>query len=55
MGTFARERARLRRSSQITPGLDLPIIATALTHDLVMRNVRHFQRIDGLRLFASSS
>ena len=50
---FARTRAGLRRQGHLIPDMDLLITATALTHDLtlVTRNLRHFGRIDGPRLF----
>lgn len=48
---FAELRATLRRQGQLIPDIDLFIAATALAHDLplVTRNVRHFNRIPGLR------
>lgn len=56
MVEFARERARLRRSGQLIPDMDLLIAATALAHDLelVTRNDRHFRRVEGLRLYVPS-
>lgn len=56
MVTFARERARLRRSGELIPDMDLLIAATALAHDLelVTRNDRHFRRVEGLRLLVPS-
>ena len=52
MERFARLRAELRRQGQLIPDLDLLIAATALNHDLTLltRNVRHFNRVPGLRL-----
>lgn len=56
MAAFARERARLRRSGELIPDMDLLIAATALAHDLelVTRNDRHFRRVEGLRLLVPS-
>jgi tRNA(fMet)-specific endonuclease VapC len=56
MEVFARTRADLRRSGQLIADLDLLIAATALHHDLTLltRNVRHFARIPGLRLYQST-
>ena len=53
MEVFARTRARLRRSGQLIPDMDLLIAATALNHDLtlVTRNRRHFDRIPDLTLY----
>jgi tRNA(fMet)-specific endonuclease VapC len=50
---FARLRAELRRQGRLIPDMDLLIAATALEEDLtlVTRNVRHFERIAGLRLY----
>jgi tRNA(fMet)-specific endonuclease VapC len=52
MEVFAATRARLRRTGQLIPDLDLLIAATAIHHDLalVTRNRRHFDRIPGLNL-----
>jgi predicted nucleic acid-binding protein len=49
---FGEIRAQLERSGNILPDADLQIAATALYHglELVTGNVRHFQRIPGLRL-----
>ena len=53
---FARERADLRRQGRLIPDVDLLIAATALTHDLTLltRNVRHFARIPGLRIYLTT-
>lgn len=49
---FGMIRAELERSGNILPDADLQIAATALYHnlELVTGNLRHFQRIPGLRL-----
>lgn len=49
---FGRIRAELERAGTILPDADLQIAAIALHHDLelVTGNVRHFERIAGLRL-----
>jgi len=53
---FARLRAALRRQGQLIPDMDLLIAATALEAELtlVTRNVRHFERIAGLKLYQPS-
>src|SRR5829696_8602720 len=53
---FARVRAALRRQGQLIPDMDLFIAATALEADLILltRNVRHFGRIAGLKLYQPS-
>lgn len=50
---FARTRYQLRRQGNLIPDMDLLVAATALRHNLTLmtRNVRHFSRIPGLRLF----
>jgi predicted nucleic acid-binding protein len=50
---FARVRSDLRRVGQLIPDMDLLIAATAMHHDaiLVTRNLRHFDRITGLRTY----
>lgn len=50
---FAQRRADLRTRGTLIPDLDLLIAATALSYDLELltRNVRHFERIEGLRIF----
>src|SRR6266516_363251 len=57
MTRFARLRGQLRSQGQLLPDLDLLIAATAVHHDrtLLTRNLRHFQRIPGLKLHQSSS
>lgn len=49
---FGMVRAELEKGGNILPDADLQIAATALYHDLelVTGNLRHFQRIPGLRL-----
>jgi tRNA(fMet)-specific endonuclease VapC len=49
---FGRVRAELERAGAILPDADLQIAAIAIHHDLdlVTGNVRHFERIEGLRL-----
>ena len=56
MEEFGRLRAQLRRDGRLIPDFDLAIAATALTHDLtlVTRNLRHFGRVEGLRLYQPS-
>ncbi|MGY2892958.1 PIN domain-containing protein [Deinococcus sp. UYEF24] len=43
---------QLRVTGTLIEDADLPIAATALRHDatLVTRNIKHFQRIPGLKL-----
>ena len=55
MEIFAHTRANLRREGRLIPDLDLLIAATAIHHDvtLLTRNVRHFGRVPGLRLYKS--
>ena len=50
---FAQVRGTLRRQGQLLPAPDLLIGSTALAYDLMLvtRNLRHFQRIPGLRLY----
>ena len=49
---FGMIRADLERSGNILPDADLQIAATAIYHDLelVTGNIRHFERIPGLRI-----
>lgn len=49
---FGEVRARLEEAGTILPDADLQIAATAIHHglELVTGNVRHFERIHGLRL-----
>jgi tRNA(fMet)-specific endonuclease VapC len=53
---FAETRAFLRRRGMLVPDLDLLIAATALHYDLNLLtfNIRHFQRVPGLRVFPPS-
>jgi tRNA(fMet)-specific endonuclease VapC len=52
----ARIRGDLRARGQILPMTDVLIAATAVHHDLtlVTRNLRHYERIPGLRLYPDS-
>jgi tRNA(fMet)-specific endonuclease VapC len=56
MHTFAKTRAKLRRSGNIIPDMDLLIAATARTFDLTLltRNIRHFERIPDLKIYQLS-
>jgi tRNA(fMet)-specific endonuclease VapC len=49
---FGKIRARLEETGTILPDADLQIAATAIYHglELVTGNLRHFRRINGLRL-----
>jgi predicted nucleic acid-binding protein len=49
---FGRVRAELERRGEVLADADMQIAAIALHHDLelVTGNLRHFSRIDGLRL-----
>lgn len=53
MELFAGVRSDLRRAGNLIPDMNLLIAATALHHDvtLVTRNLRHFNRIAGLRTY----
>jgi tRNA(fMet)-specific endonuclease VapC len=53
MESFARIRAFLRSQGRLIPDIDLQIAATAVTVDLtlVTRNLRHFARVPGLKLY----
>jgi tRNA(fMet)-specific endonuclease VapC len=53
MRRFARIRGQLRQQGLLLGDADLLIAATAIQHDLelVTRNVRHFHRIAGLKLY----
>jgi tRNA(fMet)-specific endonuclease VapC len=48
---FAKERGRLRREGSLIGDFDLLIASTCLSHDLTLltNNVRHFERVNGLR------
>jgi tRNA(fMet)-specific endonuclease VapC len=50
--TYAKEKARLKKSGKIIDDFDLLIGSTALTFGLtaVTNNVDHFNRIDGIKL-----
>ncbi len=54
---WAEIRGALRHRALTTPDNDLLIAATALHFDLAVltRNVRHFARVDGLRLVAPAA
>jgi tRNA(fMet)-specific endonuclease VapC len=56
MELYAETRAYLRRHGTLIPDMDLLVGATALYFDftLLTYNRRHFGRIPGLRVFASS-
>ena len=56
MQRFARIHGDLRRRGLLIPGPDILIAATAIEHDLtlVTRNVRHFDRVPGLKLYQAS-
>lgn len=56
MERFAEIRADLRRRGQRIPDFDLILCATALEHDLTLLsyNVRHLQRVPGLRVHSPS-
>ena len=56
MKRFASIRGHLRRQGFMVQDPDLLIAATALTHDrtLVTRNLRHFQRIPNLMVYAEA-
>lgn len=49
---FGKLRAHLEANGEILPDADIQIAATAVHHglELVTGNIRHFQRIPGLRL-----
>ena len=51
---FGRERRRLRAAGTLIPDLDLLIGATAIRHNLTIltNNRRHFERLEGLRIFS---
>lgn len=51
---WATLRGTLRRTGQLIPPSDLFIAATAIHHDLVLvsRNLSHFERVPGLKLFS---
>lgn len=53
MQLFGQHRSVLRRQGNLIPDLDLLIGATALHHGLTVmtRNVGHFSRIPGLKLY----
>lgn len=53
MERFGKLRAELRRQGRLIPDFDLLIAATAIEHDrtLLTRNMRHFGRILGLKLY----
>jgi tRNA(fMet)-specific endonuclease VapC len=57
METFARIRSFLRSQGRLIPDIDLQIAATAVSLDLtlVTRNLRHFSRIPGLKIYDRGS
>lgn len=52
---FGKERGRLRREGNIIGDFDLLIGATCLSYDftLLTNNVRHFERLEGLKVISS--
>jgi tRNA(fMet)-specific endonuclease VapC len=52
LDVFSFEKARLFRIGQPLPDFDLLIGATAIHHDLtlVTNNIKHFQRLQGIKL-----
>ncbi|MGH2530807.1 MAG: type II toxin-antitoxin system VapC family toxin [Thermomicrobiales bacterium] len=52
---FAELRSLLRWDGNLIPDMDLLIAATALERDLTLltRNLRHFERVPGLKLYRS--
>lgn len=52
---FANVRARLRKAGQLIDNMDIFIAATAMFHNLVLvtNNMKHFERIKGLKIFKS--
>jgi tRNA(fMet)-specific endonuclease VapC len=57
MRDFARIRGHLRTRGEMIGDMDLLIAATAIYYGLTLltRNVRHFERIPGLRIFDSDA
>jgi tRNA(fMet)-specific endonuclease VapC len=57
MQTFAVLRADLRQRGQLISDFDLLIAATAIRFEmtLVTRNLRHFARIDGLKIYPDNA
>lgn len=55
--TFAKERGRLRNQGNIIGDFDLLIAATCLCKDLILltNNVRHFERIEGLKFISRAN
>ncbi|MEA2511263.1 MAG: hypothetical protein QOJ59_750, partial [Thermomicrobiales bacterium] len=53
----ARIRSFLRSQGRLIPDIDLQIAATAVSLDLtlVTRNLRHFSRIPGLKIYDRGS
>ena len=51
---FAKERGKLRKKSALIGDFDLLIASTCLCHEvtLLTNNVRHFERIEGLKLIS---
>lgn len=54
MKQFARTRGDLQAKGAIVADFDILIAVTALHYDLILatRNIRHYQRISGLRLYS---
>lgn len=57
MENFARIRAALRSQGLLISEIDLQIAATAVTMDLTLltRNLRHFARVPGLKIYDPGS
>jgi len=49
---FAREKAHLKRTDTLIPDMDLMIAAIAIANDctLITNNLKHFERIRGLKV-----
>ena len=52
---FGKERGRLRKQGNLIGDFDLLIASICLAHDLTLltNNVRHFERVEGLRIVSS--
>ncbi len=52
LNIFAREKARLSKAGMIISDFDLLIGATAIANDLILvtNNVKHFERLEGIRI-----
>lgn len=51
---FGRERTNLRKKKQLIGDMDLLIASTALHHNLTIltNNLKHFERVEGLKIFS---